>query len=153
MCTGLEILMAGGAGLQALGSIQQGNAAAGAAKYNAIMADANAEISRKQAFEDERRFRVASRQRLGAMKARIGASGGALDGSALDVLQDAATRMEEDAISIRTTGELRALGYEGDSQLQSMYGKSQKQAGYYGAAAELLGGASDIGTYRAMKRT
>lgn len=145
--------MIGGAGISAFGSLQQGNAADSAARYNAAMAEANAEISRKQGLEDERRFRIASRKRLGTARAAIGASGITLDGSALDTLEQNARMMEQDAISIRTGSEMRATGLEADARLQSMYGESAKRGSYYGAAADLLGGATDVGAYRAMKRT
>lgn len=153
MCAGPEILFAAGTGMQVLGGLQQGNAAKGAADYNATLGKANAEITRKQALEDERRFRVGSRQRLGSARASIGASGVTLDGSALETLEQNARMMEEDAITIRTTGNMKALGYQADAKLQSFYGDQAQKASYYGAAAALLGGATDIGAYRAMKRT
>lgn len=139
------------AAVAAIGAVNQGNAAAGAAKYNATMAKANASAARYQAAEEEKRLRVASRKQIGAMRAAYGASGVAMTGSPLDVLEESAYTAELDALNIRHAGELRALGLNAEAKLQGYYGRAAQVSSGIGAASSLLRGGYDYYDYMSQR--
>jgi hypothetical protein len=90
-------------GLSALGAVmtasslyEQGQAGARSAEYNAALMQRNAEIARQQTqldLEQHQRDRV---RQFGAIRAAVGASGVALEGSPLDILESAAIEAERD---------------------------------------------------------
>jgi len=107
-------LLIAGTAMSAIGQIQQGNAAASAAKanasltelqgreasitseYNAAVSRANAEAIRTSADFDIARQRVAKETLRGAQVTRYAAGGVKLEGSPLDVLIDSAAQAELD---------------------------------------------------------
>lgn len=147
------------AGVGAVGAIQQGNAAAASANYqakvnqnNAILAERNAEDARKRAdvgVEDHRRQVAALKGRQTALMAANGLD--VTSGSPLAILADTAQMGELDAVTIRNNGEREALGYESqgmnfraESQLNRMNAKSSKQAGMIGAAGAVVSGVGQV---------
>jgi hypothetical protein len=134
------ILAAAGSGMQAAGAIQEGNAQYAASQYNIEVNNQNAQEARQQAAEEERRARVMSRKQIGQSRASIGASGIQLEGSPLDVLEESAATAELDALTIRHSGEVKALGFDRDSKLEAFKGKQARQAGYMKAASALISG-------------
>lgn len=139
------------AGIAAVGAINQGNAAAGAAKYNQILAKGNASAAKYQAAEEERRFRVSVRKQIGTSRAQYGASGVGMEGSPLSVLEESAYNAELDAINIRNSGRLKALGFNAEANLQSYYGKSSQYSAGIGAASSLLKGGYDYYNYNSQR--
>jgi len=131
-----------GTGLNAIGQIQAGQAQQDAANYNAQIARQNAVLARQQAEEEERRFRVTSRKELGAMRTGYGASGVTLEGSPMDILEDAAYIAEIDALTIRQGGRQKAMSYTNQARLDKLRGKTQKKQAYFGAASTALMGGS-----------
>jgi len=125
-------------GLQAIGSIRQGNAQAASARYNANLADQNAQIALQQGAENARRQRIVNTKQLGAIRANVGASGVTLDGSPLDVLEESARAAELDALSIEHQGQLQAWGYQNSASLYRQNARQALTGGYMGAAAALL---------------
>lgn len=140
MCTGLEIVLLVGAIAGTAGAVQQGQAAKKASNYNAQLAEQNAVLARKQAAEEERRFRISAGKRRGAMEAAYAAAGVTLEGSPSDILAEDLYTSELDALTIREGGEASASAYESQARLDRMYGSAQQTASYYSAASELLSG-------------
>lgn len=141
----------------AVGAMQQAEAQARAAEYNAKIQERNALIAdqnRKAAIEtadvaasDQRRD---SRRVMAQMRAAYGASGLELAGSPLDVLEDTALEQELGAQRIEFEGRLRAregaismLGMREDANLQRMEAGAARTAGGIAAIGSVVGG---IGT-------
>lgn len=144
--TGVEIALIAGAAISAMGAIQQGNAAKGAAKFNAQVANNNAIASRQNAKAGAKRQAREARLRAGTNRANAAASG-TYGGSALDLLEDNAIEEELDRLTIIHQGELQAAGLEASAGLLTAQGKAAKKAGYTSAAGTLLkGGASLYGS-------
>ena len=137
----MEALMIAGAAVQAIGAIQQGNAAKAAADYNASMLERNAEIERSQANQREEAKRREARGLLGKQAAAFAQSGGGLDGSAADVMKQSATYAELDALTLRYEGDMRARGFENEARMERFAGKQARKAGYFKAAGSILSGA------------
>lgn len=140
MCTGIEILALVGTAASAAGAYQQGQAAKKAADFNAQQSLNNATLARQQAAEEERRFRVDTRKRIGAMEAAYAAAGVTMEGSPTSVLADGLYTSELDALTIREGGVAKASAYQLQSQLDTMTGSAQATGSYYSAASELLSG-------------
>lgn len=134
-------------GVQAIGSIQQGEAASNAAKYNASVAAANATIAKQSASEagaagaaQAEQASLKTRAQVGAIQAGQAASG--LDvnsGSALDVRSSAAQLGELNALSVRSNAAKTAYGY----QTQAASDTAQSQLDTYQSGADAIG--ADIG--------
>ena len=93
------------------------DAQAQASAYNAALAQQNAALTYQQAAEAERRYRVQARKDLGEIRARYGASGVTLDGSAMDVLMESARNAELNALTIRHEGDVKALAFTNEAAL------------------------------------
>lgn len=130
------VIMMAGAAVSAAGAIQQGRAASAAAKYNSQVADQNAAASRQAAAVDEARQRQLNYRNLGQMRANAAATGITMD-SFGDIFQASAEQAELDAQLIRYDGEQRARGYQQESDLETMRGKSARSESVTGAAATL----------------
>lgn len=138
-----------GAGIGAYGSLYQGAATSAAADYNAALMARNAGIARDQARADAEDKQREARRYLGSLHAAFGASGLAIEGSALDVYEDQAA---ESALAVQRVlygGELRAAGLEAGAELEKMKSETATTAGYLGAAAQVVGG---VGTYYRLRR-
>lgn len=145
MCAMAPLLIAT-TGLQAVGSIMQGNAAAdaGAAQQQAY----------QQAAENERRAagyeatRVADKNKRAASAAltQVAGSGVSLTGSPTEVLADNAiqSQMDIDAIRFGSTIKQNNLLMQGD--LAKMQGEQKQQAGYIGAATNVASGLTALYT-------
>lgn len=129
-----------GTAMSAIGAIQQGKAASNAAKYNAQLAERNAQIARDQASADEARQRRMAYIRQGALRAGYGASGVSVEGSPLDILEMSAAQEELDALTIRYRGELGATGYEAQAALDRAQAAGASRQGYLKAGSEILMG-------------
>jgi hypothetical protein len=137
----LAIMAAVSAGVSAVSSIQQGNAAKAAADFNATISMQNAEIARSDAAAQATQIERENAMRLGAIRTAQGKSGGAADtGSVLDVLGDQAAQGELEKQFAIYQGEQRARGFVNTANLDTASGKAAQKAGYMKAGAELLGG-------------
>ena len=137
----------------AIGAIQQGNAAAASAEYNAKIAERNATIVEnnraitvRQSEVDAEEKRRENRRTLSSVRAAYGASGLELAGSPLDVLEDSALELELDASRIEAEGKMRSsemaaqgIGLREDANLSRMSGRAARSAGYINAAGALFG--------------
>lgn len=129
------------------GSLAQASAASAAAQYNAQIAANNATYARQKAAEDERRARVQGRKVLGGVRAGYGASGITVEASPQDVLEEGAAAAELDALTIRHAGEVQAVAFENESNLERFRAKTARTTGYLSAASSLLSGVGKIYDY------
>lgn len=154
---GLATSVAGTA-VGAIGSMQQGNAAAAASNYNAQVAAENAVQAQdnaaragaagaQQAAEESQKTRAT----VGAIKAAQAANGVDVGtGSAVDVRSSAAELGQLSAINIRSNAAKTAYGYQvqsandtAQSKLDNYDSSQQTTAGEIGAGSTILGGASN----------
>lgn len=134
-----EAAMAAGTALSAVGPINQGNADAGVANYNADMADQNAQITTAQGEEQARRSLVQSRKMIGSEGAAYGASG-VSGGSAEWVMRNSAAQGELNALTIKNNAAIKSSAYSNEAALDRFRGTNAETAGYIKASAALLGG-------------
>ena len=156
MCELMTILTVASTVVGAAGAIQQGNAAAAAANYNAKVAEMNATMSDRRAKDaiergakDEQQKRQEIAQLKGRQKAAMAANGVDLTfGSPLDTIVDTAVLGELDALTVRRNAAREAYDYDvqavngrADATLSRMNAKAAKTGGYLSAAGTVLGGA------------
>lgn len=142
--------------LGAAGQIQQAQATAAANKYNAQVADMNAQISERRAKDaiergaaEEQKKRQQVAQVLGKQQAAMAANGVDLTfGSPLDTIVDSSVLGELDALTIRTNAYREAYDYRVDAankvasaNLSRMNASAATTGGYLGAVGTILGGA------------
>jgi hypothetical protein len=145
--SGIEItlgtaLSAVGTGLSVVSSLAQGQAARRAADYNAALYERNAQVAQQRAAVDEARQRRLAAMRAGANRAAIGASGVAVEGSPLDILESNAAQEELDALMIRWNAANAASDARASGELARATGRSaQTQSFLQAGSALLLGGA------------
>lgn len=164
MAMAIPIMMAVGTAVSVVSAIQQGRAAKAAANFNTQVARQNqeianqdAQIAREQAALQANQADREGRLRLGKIRAAHGASGGAFEGSVLDVLGDVAAQNELEKQDVIYQGELQArsalnrgAGFANEAALETARGKSAQRAGYLSAGKALLSGGTE--TYKAFKR-
>lgn len=144
-----------GAGIGALGAIQQGKAASASANYNAAVAANNAVLAKQNAsFASQEGAAQAeaqsmkTRAEVGAIKANQGAAGVDVNsGSSLDVRSSAAETGELNALTIRSNAARQAYGYQTEatsataqSQLDTAQAGFDTTAADIGASSTFLGG-------------
>ena len=156
-------IIGAGLGMQAIGSIQQGMAAAQEAKAQAAMAEYNAKVAKQQAearrnaarFEQERQAKAGERVRSG-LQAQFGASGGVpSEGVPLMIEAEQVAENELENLLIGYEGEIdaqrseiQAKGYKMQSDIYSQRASTARTAGFIGAGTSILSG---FGNY-AMKK-
>lgn len=144
-------------GIQASqGAQQQASATAEAGRFNALAyenaalaADRNKHIARDKATLEAKDQRVKNRAVQGQIRAAYGASGLAIDGSPLDVLEATAVEQELDVDKILYRGDIEALGeddralsFRTQAMLARMGASNAQTAGSYASATALLSGVS-----------
>lgn len=152
--TGLEALAAVasvasavGTVVSAVGAIKQGNAAQAASQYNATVSRQNAEAVRADAAANAERQERAARIRRGQNIAAAAASGLALEGSVLDIMEDNAIEEELDRLTILQRGEVDAAGLLAGAEMQEIRGRAAQREGRLSAGATLLSGAASTAQY------
>lgn len=163
----IGVLVAASTAMTAVGTIQQGQAAASQAnaqqqaqQYNAIVKKQNAALARQQAGAREEQQRRGARQVLGQQRAALAQAGIGEGGSALDIEEQSAVRAELDALTIAYEGELQAKGLLASAQ-QDIYqgevaaaaGENAKTASYISAGSSILSGAASYGYYSSGGKT
>ena len=167
MCDLVTALMIGSTAIGGVSAIQQGNAASAAAKYNAQVSTMNAEIMNKNARDaiergklEEQRQRQEVAMLTGRQRAAMAANGVDLTfGSPLDTIVDTAMMGELDALTIRSNAAREAYDYKvaaangmADAALSRSNASAARTGGFLSAAGTVLGGAGEIGKYRASRR-
>jgi hypothetical protein len=130
-----------GAGVAAVGQIEQGKAADKAGKYNAQVAENNALAAQQQAEFDAGRLRKRQLILLGKQRANFAKSGVELSGSATDVMYDCALEGELDRLAVFYTGNVTAGNQRARAGLERMEGSNAKATGYLNAGGTILTGA------------
>lgn len=136
---------AAGAGLGALGAIQQGNEADAEGKYNAAAAK-NEGVQAQRAAEQQAEMkqrevsRIMARQRL-----LIGSSGAGTGGTAEDVVAETAGAGELDALTLLYGGQVAKANSLSQAALYRARGKAAKTGGYLDALGIVLGAAGQAG--------
>ncbi|MEP3275329.1 MAG: hypothetical protein ABJN26_16090 [Stappiaceae bacterium] len=158
MCDFGIILGLASAGIGAVGSIQQANAAAAAANYNAQVQEMNAQISEENAqdalergADEEQSVRRRNAQVLGQQQAALAANGVDLSfGSPLDTLVDTTYLGDLDALNVRSNAarenynhRVQAVNQRAGAELFRMEAKSARTGGLLSAAGTVLTGGSN----------
>ena len=87
-----------------------------------------------------------ARQQIGQLRANYGASGVAIEGSPLDLLEQSARNAELDRLTIINQGALQATAYRNQAALDRSQGRSALASGGISAAGTLLQTAGDLYT-------
>jgi hypothetical protein len=124
---------------------------------NAKIADSNARDAQERGKLEEQNKRREVAMLTGRQRAAMASNGVDLSfGSPLDSLVDTAMLGELDALTIRSNAAREAYGYNvsatnarADATLSRANAKSAKTGGYLSAFGTVLGGAAEVGKYRA----
>lgn len=139
-------LAAGGAGLKAYGSYEEGQAVAKEAKYNAAVQENNAAYASAagQSQAEVESLKDAAGQ--GHLKAAQGANNIDVNsGSAVKVQEGARAAGEIDAANVENNALLQAYGYKQEAALQRNKATQAQISGDIGAVGSLLEGAQSVG--------
>jgi hypothetical protein len=148
-----------GAGMGAVGAIQQGKAAKAQGNYQAQVA-ANNQVIAERAAQDaldrgkqaEAQQRLKGRQIIGAQRAALAANGVLVDeGTAGQITEDQAGINEVDALNTRVNAEREAYNYRlqganagNEGQLALIKGRNAEDAAFFNATGSILGGAGSV---------
>jgi hypothetical protein len=129
------------AAISAAGAVQQGQAQAASATYNAQVAEKNSQIAKAQgAAAAEMQSRDAQR-RMGAAIASFGASGVDVGvGSPTDVLAESVRNSTLDALTLKYNYDLKAMGFSDQANLNTMSASNAKTSSYFDAAGSIAKG-------------
>jgi len=142
----IPYIMAAAAVVSTYAAVKQGQAASDAADYNAEQARQNALAMQQQGAQAQAAQQRDMGLKLGSMSANAGASG--IDpstGSPLDALSSSIQQGTLDNLNIKYNYQMKALGYQNSSSLDSMQAGADSTAGYLNAAGSALGGAAQAG--------
>ncbi len=160
-----EIAMAASIGssvVSGIGAIQQSQASAASAGYNAKIAAQNAQIQTQNADfaasvgeQNVAKQGAENKARLAATLAAQGASGVDVNtGSSVNVRESEAKLGMLDALTIRSNAAKQAYGYQvgaasdvAQAGLYRSQQKADKTAGYFSAGANVLGGVGQAAQY------
>jgi hypothetical protein len=150
------------AALQAVGSIQEGNAKSSAYKREAQASEENARIARSNAertasaySQKEDNLRRSQKLALGRQRAAAAESNvGVNVGSNLDIQTEDTAQAELDALTLRyegnnaRTNELnRGIQYSNAAETSRTNAKTARRAGYMGALTSVAKGAKEYNNY------
>lgn len=152
------VLMAASAAMAAYGKIQQGKvesanakAASQAQVYNAQVNEQNSQQAGMVASSRELLQRGNQAQQLGQMRAGMAETGNIGVGSNAQLERQSEVNAELDALTTRYQGVLQSRGYKAEAGLDYYQSKvsrvnagAARQAGYWGAATELVKGAASM---------
>ena len=131
----------GGAAINALGSVAQGNAAKAQADFQSAVEKNRAAQTKQVATVNEQDFRRDQSRALASRRAAMGASGINIDtGSPLLTSVDFAREIELQAQRIRYGGDVAKTRLEEQASLIRAGGQSDQDAGYLRAGSSLLTG-------------
>ncbi|WP_313248994.1 hypothetical protein [Stenotrophomonas acidaminiphila] len=139
MCTGVEIVMLGGALLGAGAAVHQGQTQKNYNNYLAAQAEADARAEQSAARVEAERIRKAGKQQKSEAIAALAASGvDVTSGTALKIDQEIGRASSEDAFLTLAGGRDRAARLNADAQGSRMAGSRAQTAGYLNATNTLL---------------
>ena len=138
------IMMAVAGGVQALGAIYDGNAAAAQSTAAANAAAANAHNARLQTDAREEQQRRRNAMLLGDLRAASAQTGFDPSSGTLSRLQSSsAAQLELDALTNRYSGELQAISLDNEAQTYRNRASAQRKTGYLTAAGSVLNAAGN----------
>ena len=142
-----------GAAVSAYGAIRQGQQAEAVGRYNATVAQQQAESARQAAAADAETKRRQYERILGTQRARYGASGViGSEGSPLLVMMQSEEEAALDVARVRYGGTAQAYGLESESRLSRFQGAFARRQSYLTATGTLLSGVgSAAGSYAKYK--
>ena len=129
-----------GAGMQAIGQHQQGQADEQQAKQQAMLARSEGDAAERQSLSAEELQRKNAREFLGRQAAAF-AEGGS--GSGAQVMNQSAINAELDALNVRYRGQLSKFGYKYNARSLEEEGSAKSKSANLSAGASLLRGASN----------
>ena len=137
----LQGLSLAGTVLSAVGTLREGAAAKETAKFNARVAEQNAETVRQQTIAQTETQDRERRIRRGRAIARGGASGVGIE-SFGDVLASSAEQERLDLLTLESEGLLRQRDFETEAELQRSAGDNAFTNSVFGAGSTLLSAGS-----------
>jgi hypothetical protein len=135
-------------GLQALGSIMQGNAAADAGAAQQAAYNQAAENERLSAGYEATRVADKNKRAASAALTQVAGSGVALTGSPTEVLADNAIQSQMDIDAIRFGSTIKQQNLRTQGELAKMQGDQKQTAGYLGALTSIGSGLTALYTPR-----
>lgn len=127
MCSPLLVM----GGLSVVNTLASGRAAEKQGQTQGMLNDYQAQVEIESAMEMAKVIRRAGRKTEGAARAQYGASGVRVDeGSAVEVQQQIAMDVEQDAFAALLDGQRNALGLRLQGQNARRQGRSARQASY-----------------------
>lgn len=140
MAEAAPFLMAAGAGVGALGAIQEAQAQAQSAEYNANVASQNAVLAQRETAENLRRQNIEFRKSVGELQVAAGTSGIGFEGNPADLYAESVRNSEMDILQIKYQGALKKKAYLDEERLQRQQSRYAKKAGLFKATSYLLSG-------------
>lgn len=158
------VMLAASAAMSAAGAISSARAQSASYKsqataeaYNAAVNRDNANSAENAASANELALRRTNAQRMGAIRAQIGSTGGGFVGTNTELADQDAANMELDALNTRYRGAMQARGLMAEANLDDFQSRvsranasSAMTAGYIGAGANVLGSAANYYNYRSL---
>jgi len=130
-----------GTAVSAIGAIQQANAAASVAKYNAKVQEINARVARQEGLYEADRLEdryESQRSTARAVAAKSGVNPYAGSAS-LIIDQESFGDQRADELATIWNSETKAVAYENQAKAYRMEAKAEKRAGIINAASTVLG--------------
>ena len=148
MCEAVSMgLMAAGTLMSAYSSIQEGKSAEEQAKYNARMAEIQADDARARGAVEANKVRQDTKRAIATQQTQLAANGvDTASGSSLTLMSDTARAGEIDAKTAEVNAMREAFGYQSQAESYRFSGKAAKQNAYGSAVGSLLTGAGNIGS-------
>ncbi len=137
-----SIASVGGAVLGAVGAVQQGNAKAAAARYNAQVKQQQAAQVMDQASVRASNESVKTRQRVAAARAGSIQNGFENSGSVVDILSTVEQQGTLEGLTAMYEGGVRAQALRSGAALDEASASNARTAGYIGAGTSILSGVS-----------
>lgn len=134
-----------------VGSLVSGFQQSSADRYNARVADQNAEIAQQQAQQKADAIRRDAVRLRGAQSAAAGASGVTQDSFA-DVMADSATEAELDALNAIYEGKMSARSYKSQGRAYRSSASDAISGGLVGAGANALSGYNNWKTAKLLEK-
>ena len=141
-------VMAAGAVVSAMGSIQAGKAQKTAALYNAQQDEVNAQLSVDQSRAEAARFHTQASKAEGSMIAGFGASG--LSGGTESVLAESVANARLDEELIKYKGRVQSMGFYNSATLNRFSARTATEQAGQKAAADILAGVGHAGSTYAV---
>ncbi len=132
------VMMVAGTGLAAYGQLRQAQTASATAKYNARVAEMNADAMRKAGAFEEARLKRGKKRTEGAQAAAFAASGVRLEGTPIEVMADTATEYEMDIAASRYNTAIGVQRNISESKYQKQLSKRYRTGGYLDMGGTLL---------------